>query len=75
MSNEGRMIKSADISREAIGFSAFRLLPNGTGRQYTACEMRRGWESVERFVRICRSSALCDPGQTGLTSRDHQPGR
>lgn len=61
MTTEGRTLRSSDIPRSAIGFSAFRILPNGEGRQYTACEMRRGWQGVERFLRICSAVGYVVP--------------
>jgi hypothetical protein len=61
MTTEDVMMKSVDIPKDAVGFSAFRVLHGGKGRQYTACEMRKGWQGVERFVRICQKIGYLKP--------------
>lgn len=61
MTTEGRLLRSSEIPESAIGFSAFRILPNGDSRQYTASEMQRGWHGVERFLRLCSAVGYVVP--------------
>lgn len=49
-----------------VALTAFRELPDGSGRQYTATTFPRGpWAGCERFVRMC--------GAVGYV-RDSEPG-
>lgn len=44
------------LHRSAHALSAFRALPNGEGRRYTATTFPADpWSGCERFVRMCRS--------------------
>lgn len=39
----------------ATGFTVFRVLPDGTGRSYSAVEFTRGWAGAEHFLRQLRA--------------------
>lgn len=45
----------------AVGLTAFRALPNGVGRQYTAVEFERGWNGVEHFIRTLNAVGYVRP--------------
>ena len=36
---------------DAVGFTLFRELPDGRGRQFTAVEFSRGWSGADWFLR------------------------
>lgn len=45
----------APLHPDAVGFTLFRILPNGDGRAYTAVEFERGWPGAEHFLRQLRA--------------------
>ena len=45
----------ADLDPRAVALTAFRILPNGEGRQYTATTFPKGpWQGCERMIRMAR---------------------
>lgn len=56
---------------EASGLSAFRELPDGSGRAYTVVEAPSGRVAVERIVRTARAVGfLLPPGSEGYAILD-----
>ena len=51
----------------ATGLSAVRALSDGSLRQYTAVEFKRGWNGVEHFVRTLRAVGFVRPSSADTT--------
>lgn len=49
------MSELAKLHPQAVGFTAFRALPDGTGRAYTGVEFTRGWAGADHFLRQLRA--------------------
>lgn len=49
------MTNLAPLHPQATGYAAFRCLPDGTGRNYSAVEFTRGWAGAEQFLRQLRA--------------------
>lgn len=45
----------APLHPDAVGFTLFRVLPNGEGRAYTSVEFARGWAGADHFLRQLRA--------------------
>ncbi|MEU5946277.1 hypothetical protein ABZ793_12030 [Micromonospora sp. NPDC047465] len=45
----------APLHPDAVGFTLFRVLPNGGSRAYTAVEFTRGWAGADHFLRQLRA--------------------
>ena len=55
---------------DAVGMSAFRVLKNGTGRQYSAVEFTRGRAGCERQLRVFRKLGMVDEADDGYAVLD-----
>lgn|SRR5690606_12729704 len=49
------MNRLAPLHPDAVGFSVFRLLPDGTGRTYTSVKFTDGWRGANHFLRQLRA--------------------
>lgn len=57
------------LSPDAHALSAFRALPNGEGRSYTATWFPGGpWDGVSRFIRMCRAVGWIREGMPSAES-------
>ena len=48
----------------AVGLSAFRALPDGSGQQYTAVGFHSNWFGVEHFIRTLRAVGYIRPSSS-----------
>lgn len=48
----------------AVALTAIRGLPDGSMRQYSATEFRRGWSGVDHFIRTLKAVGYIEPGDT-----------
>lgn len=46
---------------DARALTAFRVLPDGRGRNYTASVPARGWAGVDRIIRMANACGLIRP--------------
>jgi len=51
---------TTDLPPQTVGFSVFRTLPDGRGRQYSTAEFTRGWAGAEHFLRQIRICGACE---------------
>lgn len=58
------MTTLAPLHPDATGFTVFRLMPDGTGRTYTAVEFTRGWAGAEHFLRQLRACGYVENSST-----------
>lgn len=49
------------VHPDARALTAFRVLPDGRGRNYTAAVPERGWVGVERIIRMARAFGFVKP--------------
>ena len=64
------MSTQTELHPDAVGMSAFRVLKNGTGRQYSAVEFTRGWAGCEHQLRVFRKLGMVDESNDGYAVLD-----
>lgn len=67
---ESSNVQLAPLDKDAAGFGALRILPDGRGRFYSYTLFERGWSGADQFLRALKRFGFVRPEGDGYAVLD-----